>query len=82
MGDKVTYTQFIDALKMKCEIEFTYQGENYGFIPTNQQTQWMVYRAYDEASEQVFDTYEQALQEAKINGVTLDEIFKNQLYEY
>jgi hypothetical protein len=82
MIDKFTYKDIVQSLISHCEIEFEYQGNEYGFVPTNQQTQWSAYRFYDEASEQTYDTYQQALQEYTIDGKSLEEIFRGELYTF
>ncbi len=82
MSDKFTYNDIVQSLISHCEIQFTYLDQDYWITPNPNQTAWVVYKANDEASEQSYDTYQQALQEATIIGKPLEEIFRSELYTY
>lgn len=75
-SNEVNYEVLLFFLKQGREIEFTYNGEEY-FIPNHKEGRVLLNEEGDNLNPYIEDL-EGFLIKAKINGLTLKEIFQNQ----
>ncbi|MFJ8261126.1 hypothetical protein ACIQ4I_04075 [Rummeliibacillus sp. NPDC094406] len=75
-SNEVNYEVFLFFLKQGREIEFTYNEEEY-FIPNHSEGRVLLNEEGDNLNPYIEDPEEFVIK-AKINGLTLKEIFQNQ----
>lgn len=75
-SNEVNYEVFLFFLKQGREIEFTYNGEEY-FIPNHKKGRVLLNEEGDHSNHYI-ENMEEFVSNAKIDGLTLKEIFQNQ----